>query len=323
MGTKKSPAVTGPKYTENQRPNYTTSDVVNQFRTQMDLAGIILPEHFPTGEIFRCDVKGKKPGNKAASVCLHLDGWPAGWFENFTDGMGVRKWRYCSENSSPPPIDFDHKAHEAKLKAQRERMESNRQEKRDQAACRAKHLYATAKPASPSHEYLVQKRIKPYHTRQTGNVLLVPLLNGEFELVNIQRIYPDGSKRFLPGGQIKGCFCLLGRINPGNIIYICEGFSTGATIREMTHEPVVCAMNAGNLLPVALAIRKACPRSRILVAGDDDRQTEGNPGRTKAHEAAFTAKGMVTFPNFCSPQCSCTDFNDVACCYARRKEGTV
>ncbi|MEE2731731.1 MAG: toprim domain-containing protein [Pseudomonadota bacterium] len=317
MKTQKSPTQgRGQKSNQIQRQHYNTNDALDQFRSVVTIAGILLPDHLPTGEIIRCDVQGKKPGNKAASVCLHLDGWPAGWFENFTDGLGVRKWRYSPDGATPPPVDFDHKAHEVKLKAQRDRMAAARQSKKDQAAAKAKALYGNA--GTPHHVYLTKKRIKPHIARQTGEALLVPLTNNKGELVNLQRIYPDGSKRFLPGGQIQACFCPLGRVtNPQAIIFICEGFATGATIHETTGHPVACAMNAGNLHPVAQAIREAYPQAKIVVAGDDDRQSEGNPGRTKAHEAAFNAKGMVTFPNFCRPDCTCTDFNDAACCRSR------
>jgi len=48
---------------------------------------------------------------------------------------------------------------------------------------------------------------------------------------------------------------------------------------------VVIAFHAGNLAPVALAVRTRYPNARIIVCADDDHHTPGNPGLTQAQEA--------------------------------------
>ena len=42
------------------------------------------------------------------------------------------------------------------------------------------------------------------------------------------------------------------------------------------------AFNAGNVEAVALALRAKYPEAQLIVAADDDYQTEGNPGLSKA-----------------------------------------
>ncbi|MCY1549695.1 hypothetical protein D9M68_858770 [compost metagenome] len=73
-------------------------------------------------------------------------------------------------------------------------------------------------------------------------------------------------------------------------------------------------MNAGNLKAVALALRaKYGDLIDLVIAGDDDRQTEGNPGRTSAIAAAIAVDGLVVFPEWpadAPPHLS--DFNDLA-----------
>ncbi|MNF96637.1 DNA primase TraC [compost metagenome] len=72
-------------------------------------------------------------------------------------------------------------------------------------------------------------------------------------------------------------------------------------------------MNAGNLKAVALALRARYPGLTILIAGDDDRQTEGNPGRTAANAAAVAAGGQVAFPDWPDDApTTLSDFNDLA-----------
>ncbi|NCN42690.1 hypothetical protein GW916_15745, partial [bacterium] len=74
---------------------------------------------------------------------------------------------------------------------------------------------------------------------------------------------------------------------------------------------MICAFNAGNLLPVAEVIRRQDPEAEIVIAGDDDQWTAGNPGRTKAEEGARAINGFYVFPEFRSLESKPTDFNDL------------
>jgi len=58
--------------------------------------------------------------------------------------------------------------------------------------------------------------------------------------------------------------------------------------------------------------KKRVPKAHIIIAGDDDHKTEGNPGRTKAIEAASSIDTSVVFPDFGEnlPE-KATDFNDL------------
>lgn len=110
-------------------------------------------------------------------------------------------------------------------------------------------------------------------------MLLVALYNNG-QLADLQRIYPDAGKRFLPGRRVNGCYSPVGALLPGLPLYICDGWATGATLHEATGAPVACAMNAGNLLQAGLELGRRLQEVVLVVAGDDDRQAEGNPGRT-------------------------------------------
>lgn len=202
---------------------------------------------------------------------------------------------------------------EAERRAQREA--ASKQTRQQRAAEEAARQWQAAGPADPHHPYLARKGVQPHGLRQSGDVLLVPLHNAAGELVNLQRIRPDGEKRFLPGAAVLGAFHLLGEVRPGGLLYVCEGWATGATLHEQYEGAgaVACAMNAGNLRPVALALRaQHGPAALLVIAGDDDRQTDGNPGRTAANAAALAAGALVTFPDWpegAPPELS--DFNDL------------
>lgn len=79
--------------------------------------------------------------------------------------------------------------------------------------------------------------------------LLIPLYK-DGELVSVQRIRPDGSKRFLMGGVTAGaCYLIEGTSDAP--AFVTEGFATGATVCEATGRSVYVAFSAYNLKAVA------------------------------------------------------------------------
>lgn len=207
----------------------------------------------------------------------------------------------------------------ARLEAeQRTTREAEQKRHKQQAAADfARRLWQASAAANPSHGYLAAKRLHSCNLREHRGELLVPLLNTASELVNLQRIGADGSKRFLFGGQVLGAFHLLGQVEPGRRLFVCEGWATGATLFEYYEgaDAVACAMNAGNLRPVAQGLRaKYGGLIDLVIAGDDDRLSDGNPGRTAADSAALSVGAMVVFPEWpAGAPLELSDFNDLHC----------
>lgn len=259
----------------------------------------------PDGAIHRFRVPDDKPGTLNGWYVLYLDGIASGAFGSWKSG-GASTW--CIRE----PVD----AREAeqvrqRVEQARRQREAEQQRRQLKAANLAQRWWRDARRADPDHPYLITKGVRSHSLRQRRDELLVPLYSGGV-LVNLQRIAPDGSKRFLFGGRIKGAYSPQGRITPGKPLCICEGWATGATLHESGYT-VACAMNAGNLKPVALALRAEYHTTEIIIAGDDDRRTEGNPGRTAANTAAAAVGGQVAFPEW--PEGApddLTDFNDLA-----------
>jgi putative DNA primase/helicase len=131
----------------------------------------------------------------------------------------------------------------------------------------------------------------------------------------LQFISGDGAKKFLRGGRVAGCFFTLADPAKGGTdgpLVLGEGYATGASIHEATGHAVFCAMNSGNLLEVALAVRKLFPKREIVIAGDNDQFTDGNPGLTKATLAAKAIGARLAVPQFDDLGNKPTDFNDLA-----------
>ena len=258
------------------------------------------------GTIHRFYAPGDKAGTRNGWYVLHGGDFASGCYGTWKSAGTWHAW------SSRQPVDHL----EAEMLRQRieqaKRQREAEQHQRNQAAAEyANRLWRDALRATPNHPYLIAKGVRPHSLRQAGDVLLVPLyLNGE--LVNLQRIGPDGAKRFLYGGIIKGAYSPLGVIAAGQRLYIAEGWATAATLHEETGAAVACAMNCNNLLEVGQRLQRRHPDALLIIAGDDDRKTEGNPGRTSANKAAAALGCELILPPWSGnePLC-CSDFNDL------------
>lgn len=157
-------------------------------------------------------------------------------------------------------------------------------------------------PQSKNHNaYLELKKIKNHAGRYSFDsfenpVLVLPLRTIENEVQAVQYIKADGEKRI--HGAKRGNFHLIGEINDNKPIYIAEGYATAASIYEALDMPVVVAFDCGNIDPVLGTLKRKYPKHQIIIAADDDRKTNGNPGKTKAEEAAKKYDCQFVLPKF-------------------------
>ena len=158
------------------------------------------------------------------------------------------------------------------------------------------------------------KGIEPHGIHVSQGNLVVPVMDGN-ETTSLQFIDASGGKKFLSGGRVKGCYYRIGE-KDSDTVYVDEGFATAATVHEITGDVCYVAFTAGNLLAVGHAVRARHPSAQLVMAGDDDHATDGNPGRAKASAAANALRCKVVFPEFgegAGPDD--TDYNDMARLY--------
>lgn len=282
-------------------------ECVTQFRQALE--GALGPLDWlpiPDSMIHRFRVPGDKPGTLNGWYLLFADGIASGVFGSWKAG-GSQTW-----SSRKPANQSETRMLAERITQARLQRATEQRQRQHAAAQHANRLWRDARRADPAHAYLSSKAVRPYALRQQGDALLVPLVH-DGQVVNLQRIYPDGSKRFLCGGMVSACYSPIGLITPGQALYVCEGWATGATLHAETGAAVACAMNAGNLLPVAQRLQRQHRDAVLIIAGDDDRMTEGNPGRTAAIKAAATLGcGLVMPPWQGAEPLSLSDFNDLA-----------
>ena len=278
---------------------------IAQFREAIQSAGLVPPDEIEAdGKLRRFASNGKR-GDDAGWYSLHGDGIPAGIFGDWRTGF-TQTWRADIGRTLTPGEEAAHRARAEAMRREREAEEARRKE---EARERASVILAESEPCT-EHPYLTRKHIKAHGARLYKGALLIPMRAGG-DLHSLQFIDADGTKRFLYSGRVTGCYFSIGK--PDKVLCIAEGFATGATIHEATGHAVAVAFNAGNLSPVATAMREKFPDARLIVCADDDIATPGNPGLTKATEAAQIVGGMLAIPAFGADRPEkATDFNDMA-----------
>lgn len=201
----------------------------------------------------------------------------------------------------------------AELRARQARFEAEQAERRKLAADQMRLRWAGADPTYSSHPYLSAKGIKPNGTRLDREHILVPLFDAAGELTSLQSIDPAGHKLFEAELPVAGSAFVMGTPIPmaKAPVLVCEGFATGASLHEATGRTVVVTFNAGNLSKVAERLVAAFPKTRWIVAGDDDRHKAPNVGREAAGKAAEVLRCEAAFPVFPEGHLG-TDFNDMA-----------
>ena len=99
--------------------------------------------------------------------------------------------------------------------------------------------------------------------RYARDHIALQITNCEQDFLGLQRVFNDGQKRFTKGLAKKGHFALIGQdtlpVKP-TTLHVCEGVATAASIHLATGEPVFCALDAFNLLPVSRHLKRLTPR---------------------------------------------------------------
>lgn len=254
----------------------------------------------------------------------------------FPDRQGGIVWNHKSGEQRPffvndsrgasgepiKPVDREH------IQREQQRRQVEQQARQDKAALKAQAIWKASQLAPLDHPYLIRKQVKAYGVRggswtrsikdEAGKYhkitikkcLILPLYDQEGTIRSLQAIFPEKSQEldrdrdFMPGGGVAGLFWWIGA--KSDTVLICEGFATAATLREDTGYRVYMAFTANNLLAVGRVVRAKLPDARIVFCADNDTLTLGNPGLTKATEAAQAVDGYVAAPLVHG------DFNDYA-----------
>lgn len=247
-----------------------------------------------------------------------------------------------SSKSKKSFSEAEKKAWREKYEAKKAEEERIQQELWDTTAKRAQNIIKSADELT-THPYLERKGVCSFTgMKNVAGKIMIPVYRNK-AITSIQYIEADGSKKFLPNGQIDGgYFPIVDRRDSKHKFLICEGVATGLTLREASSLPVICAFNANNLKPVSEYIRGQYPDAEIIICADNDQWTPDykkvspenvdrslpgdheqwqqlaedyaliNVGLEKAKAAAYAVSGYVCVPEVPANDADKrTDFNDV------------
>ena len=269
------------------------------------------------------------------------NGFAIGSFGSEKDPAGFHKWHSKAEAT---PLS---KSERAEIKAQAERFKAERdamlEQRQDRLARRLTMVVHRLPVVAPDHAYLDRKGVAPHglRFRAKGEEIIIPAYHTDGRIWSLQRVQRNGWKGFWKGGRILGGYYPLAvKGEDLSTILICEGFATGAAVRQATGLPTIVAFTTSNLRPVAEALRAKYPGSQFVFCADNDRWTFRpgkavavpgkipgedprweewrstdllyNPGVEKAQQAAAAIGGaVVIWPEFAAADNKPTDFNDL------------
>ncbi|MEN8502034.1 MULTISPECIES: VapE domain-containing protein [Paraburkholderia] len=166
------------------------------------------------------------------------------------------------------------------------------------AANRARSQWHQARDEGAS-AYLERKQITPEAVRfDDEGTLLVPMFQyaDGIRLVGLQKITPDGAKRFNKGMEKKGASFILGDLAADDrVAMIAEGYATGRSIRMATDGavPLSVCFDAAGILPAARYLRDTCPDLHLLICADDDWKIEQRLREHLADEFGYDGELVI------------------------------
>lgn len=260
---------------------------IDQLKKLMIKNGVNPPNIILDGKIHRFPTSDKR--NDDAGWYVGFDGeYPTALFGDFRTGKEYKFTALIGRELSSDEMEFQRNT----IEAAKNQREIERKELHKKSAERAEILFNDAHEATGEHPYLFNKKVNPYGIRvdDTGS-LLVPRYNKDGKIISLQFIKPDGSKKFLYGGEIKGGFFQIGQSSEK--FFLCEGYSTGATIFEATGNATIICFSANNLPDVARIIRQQNEHAEIIIVCDND---ESGTGQKFSKQAADEVGASIIIP---------------------------
>lgn len=268
------------------------------------------------GKFHRVKAVGDKPGQKSVTYQAWNNGIPNATMINHKTGVKT-KWIGKHLNLSTEEKARLSFVSQQNIEAKKSELAKSYKETAD----RAKLVYDEAKPLSNENSYVIRKAMETHSLKENDKgEILVSAQNIDGEIKTLQKIKKDGSKQFMPGGEVSGHFHVIGKLQDGAPIIITEGIATGSTIHQITGKASIVAFHASNLKKVTALIDERYPNSPIVIAADNDHQLaktsklKENVGVVKANEAALATGALVAIPPFDTNEpkdAKNSDFNDL------------
>ncbi|MCP5252630.1 MAG: DUF1738 domain-containing protein [Burkholderiales bacterium] len=214
-------------------------DVQAEFATILRDNGCIVEDNHPImdGLSHRIKVEGDRPGEKSGFYVVHMDGHPAGYFNNHRTKVEIR-WRAKGYTLT----EAQKAAFAAQVAIKQQERKAEQQAQHVKVAQAIKELLVIALPANGDHPYLQDKNARPGSLKVVpqntdglpqdsiikicsdrqeikavreqhpdslvfvAGDLLLPIYDANGDIWSAQTIQPNGTKLFAAGSQKEGHF---------------------------------------------------------------------------------------------------------------------
>lgn len=200
------------------------------------------------------------------------------------------------------------------------------EEQRQAQAIRCRDEFFAVGVPLKFHKYLKNKNVFAYyglrfatqtitetvgdetHIRIAKGDMLIPIISLDKQFMSYQRIDEKGRKLLCRDGAKNLGFYPIGNWNTKTKkVLLCEGYATGATLREATNETVFVCFDVGNVMALARELKLKYPEIEVIICTDydlDKKQSGLINGLLIAIETGF----KFIFP---TTVCNGSDWNDL------------
>ena len=228
-----------------------------------DQHGLAIRELRDDGRIHRCPTSDKPRSDNGAYAFDGRRGWIQNWAEQSTviwfDDPHAPKWN-DAERAQWCQRQVDNARERAQRAAKAAQEAVNLLGLAELVMPRAAQAWRPGRPAVEAidaHPYLVRKGFPAEPGLVLDGDLLVAMNPvGDYgRLIGVQRIKPDGDKKFLAGQRAKGAVYRMGS-GRAKETWLVEGYVTGLSVRDALRRlyrsaDIVVCFSAGNLSHVA------------------------------------------------------------------------
>jgi putative DNA primase/helicase len=287
------------------------AEALDAFRDALAAAGLGRPEIEPDGRLHRFDLPDEARGKRSGWAVFYPDNIPAGAYGSWKEDLSETWCLKANYELSTVEVE----AVRERFRQARAARDAERERLAKECSVIAADKWAKARDEDGSHPYLRKKQVGAFGVKSLGKELLIPMWDASGSLRSLQRIFPDGVRRFLTGTTKPGAFGWIE--GDKGVVYIAEGYATGASIHMATGHAVAIGFDAGNLESTAKTVREVFPQAQIIVAADNDRwatKGDGSPwnvGVEKGQAAAHAIGVKAIVPDFKDLSSHPTDFNDL------------
>ncbi|UUE58416.1 TOPRIM and DUF927 domain-containing protein [Pectobacterium aroidearum] len=198
-------------------------------------------------------------------------------------GIDARTWEQPTRQSEPP--------------AENNGRSPSVDEKAQRFTPRLAKLTTQAQPGESA--YLAGKGLTGFsYPLLSDGTLLLTLQDANGTTTAAQTIKPDGSKRLVTDSAKRGAYHAVNAPEQPDTVIIGEGLATALSVHLMRPEALtIAAIDAGNMVPVAKAMRTQYADAQIILAADNDIVAgKPNAGKNWAEKAAREVNGCVALP---------------------------